>query len=203
MLAGALVRAGARVVAVEIDSALCTALRRRFDDVVEGDAADVELPREPFKVVANLPFDGATAILRHVLDPRTTLESADVVVDWRFAEKRAAVWPNTQLSAYWGAWYELSVSRRLPRCVFAPPPPVDAGVLRVVRRADPLVPAAERRAFAAFLARAYRGGPRAVVAWSTLKRLSSELGFERHAQARDLDAGQWAALYRHAVRRTV
>ena len=50
---------------------------------------------------------------------------------------------DTQLSAYWGAWFELSLARRLPRCVFAPPPSVDAGVLRIGRRETPLVPRAE------------------------------------------------------------
>jgi 23S rRNA (adenine-N6)-dimethyltransferase len=191
------------VVAVEIDAELAAGLRRRFADVVEGDALRIALPREPFKIVANLPFDGATAILRRVLDPRVPLETADVIVEWGLATKRAAVWPSTQLSAYWGAWFELSVARRLPRCVFVPPPPVDGAVLRVARRAEPLVPPPERRAYAGFLARGYRDGPRAVVPWAKLKRLEGELGFDRRAQPRDLDARQWAALFTHAVRRSI
>ena len=196
MLTSALARAGARVCAVEIDASLARELRRRFPQVVEGDAARIRLPREPFKVVANLPFGAGTAILRHVLDPRGSLESAHVIVEWGVAAKRAAVWPSTQLSTYWGAWFDLAVTRRLPRCVFAPPPSVDAGVLRAVRRSDPLVPVREHCRYAAFLARGYRDGPRAVVPWRTLKRLETELGLDRRAPARDLDARQWAALFR-------
>jgi 23S rRNA (adenine-N6)-dimethyltransferase len=203
ILTGALARAGARVTAVEIDSELAAGLRQRFPDVVEGNALRVALPREPFKVVANLPFDGGTAILRRLLDPRVPLETADVIVEWGLAAKRTAVWPSTQLSTYWGAWYELSLSRRLARCVFAPPPAVDAAVLRFRRRPEPLVHPRERRAYAAFLARGYRDGPRAVVPWARLKRLEGELGFDRHARPRDLDAHQWAALFRHSVRRSV
>jgi 23S rRNA (adenine-N6)-dimethyltransferase len=160
------------------------------------------LPRSPFKVVANLPFDGSTAILRRLLDPRVELETADVIVEWGLAVKRSAVWPSTQLSTYWQAWFELSLTRRLPRCVFSPPPAVDAGILRIVRRAEPLVQPRDRRAYAGFLARAYREGPRAVIAWGVLKRLEAELGFDRHAEARDLDASQWAALFTHVVRRS-
>jgi 23S rRNA (adenine-N6)-dimethyltransferase len=196
-LTGALVRAGARAVAVEIDSELAAGLRARFPDVVEGDALRIALPPESFKVVANLPFDGSTAILRRLLDPRVQLETAHVIVEWGLAVKRSAVWPSTQLSAYWGAWFELSLTRRLPRCVFAPPPPVDAGVLCIVRRTEPLVHARDRRAYAAFLVRGYRDGPRAAVPWSALKRLEGELGLDRHAEARDLDAQQWAALFQH------
>jgi 23S rRNA (adenine-N6)-dimethyltransferase len=201
VLTAALVRAGARVTPIELDHELASALRRRFDGVVEGDALRVALPRDPFKVVANLPFGSGTAILRRLLDPRVPLERADVIVEWGLATKRAAVWPSTQLSAYWGAWFELSVARRLPRCVFAPPPSVDAGVLRIVRRDDPLVQPREARAYGAFLARGYRDGPRAVVTWARVKQLEAELGFDRHAQPRDLDPAQWAALFAHAVRR--
>ena len=203
VLTGALTRTGARVVAVEIDAELAAGLRRRFDDVVEGDALRVALPREPFKVVANLPFGAGTAILRRLLDPRVPLEAADVIVEWGLATKRAAVWPSTQLGAYWGAWFELSVLRRLPRCVFAPPPSVDAGVLRCLRREEPLVPVRDARAYSGFLARGYRDGPRAVVPWLRLKQLEAEQGFDRRAESRDLDARQWAALFAHAVRRSV
>ena len=201
VLTAALTHRTTRVVAIEIDPELAAGLRRRFElEIRVADALRVPLPSEPFKVVANLPFDGATAILRRLLEPRVPLVSADVIVDWRFACKRAAVWPSTQLSAYWGAWFELSVERRLPRSVFAPPPSVDAGVLRIVRRDEPLVPPGERRAYAGFLAGAYRDGPRALVPWRQLKRCESELGFDRHADARDLDARQWAELYWRSVR---
>jgi 23S rRNA (adenine-N6)-dimethyltransferase len=203
-LTAALVHSGASVVAVEIDAALAAGLRRRFPQVrvLEQDLLFVQLPQKPFKVVANLPFDGGTAVLRRLLDPPVPLESADVVVDWGLASKRTSVWPGTQLSAYWGAWFELSLVRRLPRGVFAPPPSVDAGVLRVRRRAVPLVPVSDRHAYEAFLARGYRGGLRSVVSPRLLKRSEAELGFARQARPRDLDAVQWAGLWR-AVRRSV
>jgi len=202
VLTRALARAGARVIPVEIDGELASGLSRRFPAAIQGDATRIVLPREPFKVVSNLPFDGTTAILRRLLDPRVPLTTADVIVEWGFAEKRAAVWPSTQLATYWGAWFELVLKRRLARCVFAPPPSVDAAVLRIERRDEPLVPASERRAYDAFLSRGYRDGPRAVVPWAALKRVEAELGFERHARARDLDATQWAGLFLHAVRRS-
>lgn len=203
-LTAALAGRTGRVIAVEIEPELAAGLQRRLPEVqvLATDALRVALPREPFKVVANLPFDGATAILRRLLDPRVQLESADVIVEWAVACKRAAVWPTTQLSAYWGAWFELAVVRRLPRCVFAPQPAVDAGVLRIVRRVDPFVPVTEHRAYEAFLARGYRDGPRSVVPWRALKRHEAELGLDRHSQARDLDARQWAELYAHVVRRS-
>jgi len=59
-----LVRAGARVVAVELHPARATLLRQRFPDitVVEADARSLPLPRSTFRVVANPPY-GITADL--------------------------------------------------------------------------------------------------------------------------------------------
>ena len=65
-------------------------------EVVEGDAREVELPREPFRVVANLPFHGTTEILRRLLDdPRVPLARADLVVEWGVAVKRGLPWPSS------------------------------------------------------------------------------------------------------------
>jgi 23S rRNA (adenine-N6)-dimethyltransferase len=200
ILTAALRAQGARVVAVELDPVLAARLRERFAAdpgirVVEGDAARQPSPSEPFSVLANLPFSSGTAILRWALDdPRTPLRRLDAIVEWGLAEKRARVWPSTQLSVYWSAWYELSIARRIPRAAFAPPPPVDAGVLRALRRVEPLVPVGEARRYLAFLQRGFAepGRVRRTVPRGALRRVA----FANDANARDLDARQWAALYR-------
>ena len=183
---------GARVLAVELDGHVLGDLRRLGVEVVRADARIVQLPREPFRVVANLPFAAGTAILRRLLDdPRIPLVSSDVIVEWGLAAKRAAVWPSTLTSVYWGAWYELTVVRRVPRTCFAPPPSVDAAVLRATRRAEALVPVRDARAYRTFLQGAF--GDKRVPQAHTF---ATQLGFDPHARGRDLDARQWAALYR-------
>jgi 23S rRNA (adenine-N6)-dimethyltransferase len=187
--------AGARVVAVELDVHVLTDLRRLGVEVQRADARVVQLPREPFRVVANLPFAAGTAILRRLLDdPRLPLVSCDVIVEWGLATKRATVWPSTLTSVYWGAWYELSVARRVPRSCFAPPPSVDAAVLRAARRAEPLVPVRDAHEYRTFLQGAF-GDKRVPQA----HKLATQLGFDPHARGRDLDARQWAAVYRSQI----
>ena len=200
LLTAALVRAGADVLAVEVDPGLAAQLRTRFPYVVEGDARRVALPREPYRVVSNLPFDGGTEILRRLLDDAKLL-TADVILQWGTACKRAAVWPSTAQSAIWGATFELSLVRRLSRHAFAPPPEVDAGVLRAARRAEPLVQIDVRRDYDQFVHAGFRHGLGAVAPPLTLKCVARELGLPRNPRPWDLDAHQWAALYR-AVRRT-
>jgi 23S rRNA (adenine-N6)-dimethyltransferase len=211
-LTRALAEVGARVRAVELDSPSFRELETRFGsdprvEVIEADALLLRLPNEPFAVVANLPFAAGTAILRRLLgDPVVPLTQLDVIVEWGLAAKRTAVWPSTLLGCTWGAWYELSLVRRVPRSCFAPPPSVDAAVLRATRRALPLVPPEEAPAYEALLRRAFaarapldRTLPRGLV-----HRAAGEHGFDRRALARDLDAVQWARLYaavRPATRR--
>lgn len=200
LLTGALRATGARVLAVELEPSLTAALRSRFGRdadvrIVEGDAACIALPSEPFAVLSNLPFAVGTAILRRLLDdPRVPLRRLDVIVEWGLAEKRTRVWPSTQLSCYWSAWYELAIARRVPREAFAPPPSVDAALLRAVRRAEPLVPVADAREYLAFLRRGFAepGRLRRLVPRAALRQVA----FANDASARDLDARQWAALYR-------
>jgi 23S rRNA (adenine-N6)-dimethyltransferase len=163
-LTAELARVGARVVAVELDPLWVEHLRGRCEgvDVVLADAACVTLPREPFRVVANLPFDRTTAILRHLLDdPLVPLVRADVIVEWGVAVKRALPWPSTVNDVVWGAWYSSAVTRRLPRRAFEPSPAVDAGVLMFQRRTSALVPPELAASYRRFVAGAFRRTPNA------------------------------------------
>lgn len=192
-------RAGARVIAIERDPALARELRSRFPRVrvVCADATRWTPPDEPFAVVANLPFAAASPILRSLLDPSLALRRADVIVQWEFAAKRAAAWPSTMRSALWRAWWELSISRRLAPSAFAPPPSVFAAVLSIRRLDVPLLAPAEFCPYAAFLGRVWVGAPlRRVLPPRDVKRLAVENGFDPGARPRDLDARQWAAVFR-------
>lgn len=205
-LTGALERAGARVIALERDPALVADLRRRFAGhnrvtVVADDARRWAWPDEPFAVVANLPFAAASSILRSMLDdPHVPLRRAYLIVQWELAAKRSATWPSTLRGVYW-AWWKLGIARRLAPAAFAPPPPVDSAVLSIAKRDLPLVRPGEHARYLAFLGRVWGDEPlrrslRSQLGARELKRLALENGFDDRALPRDLDARQWAAVYR-------
>jgi 23S rRNA (adenine-N6)-dimethyltransferase len=216
--AGALTRAladaGAQVLALELAPDLTRELRRCFDanrsvTVIEADALEWEWPARPFAVVANLPFAGSGAILARLLrDPRRPLRSADVIVQWDFAAKHAAVWPTTLKGTYWRAWFDMTIAAHLARTAFSPTPSVDAAVVRFERRRQSLVPAHDFERYWRFLSQAFRSPLPIRRALGTglpalqVKRLAPTLGFAPDAHARDLDAQQWAALYGWTRRRS-
>lgn len=207
-LTAELARVAGRVLAVELDPCWVERLHERFAGVpmvrvVEADFLRWSLPAEPFAVVSNLPFAQSGAILAHLLDdPEAPLRTADVVLEWAAACKRARVWPSTLRGVLWGARFSFAVGRRLPRSSFRPRPGVDAGVLRVERRLHPLVGSGDAAAYRAFVRAGFSGrGPLRQALGAALtprqfRRLADEVGFPRTAVARDLDAHAWASLFR-------
>lgn len=206
-LTGALVESGASVVVVERDPSLAGVLRDRFGasatvEIVEHDVDRYEWPGRSFVVVANLPFARSGAILARLLrDPTVPLRRAHVIVQWEFAAKHAAVWPSTQRSVYWRAWWNVSIGRRLARTAYAPPPRVDTAVLRFERLARPALDPRLHERYWSFLTAAFsagaplRRGVGSSLSSLQVKRLAPALGFSPEARAWDLDADQWARLF--------
>jgi 23S rRNA (adenine-N6)-dimethyltransferase len=129
---------------------------------------DMPLPSTPYRVVANIPFNRTSAILRRLLDdPTDGLERADLVVQWQVARGRAT--SKDLLATTWGPWWCFERGRRLPAALFRPPPSDDAGVLTISRRTPALLRTDERDGYAQFVRRA----------------------FERSSQPPDVGAAEW------------
>ncbi len=126
-LTGPLVRAGARVIAVELHQGRAMALRRRFPEItlVHTDARTLRLPRQPFRVVASPPYGITADLLGLLLAPGSRLVAADLVL------QRAAV---RKYAARRVRGYQLTMGAAVPRRAFRPPPRVDSAMLVIRRR---------------------------------------------------------------------
>jgi len=166
VLTAALARRAGRVLAVEQPARPVRIELDRFDAyervfVIHGDALRFPLPGEPFRVVANLPFNRTTEVLRRLLDdPASALVRADLVVQAEVARKRARE-IGTALSVSWAPWFRVSHGRSLPPQSFRPLPRVGAAVLRIERRAEPLLGSEESRRFAAYVHREFERNSKA------------------------------------------
>jgi len=165
---------------------LAVQLRSRFKGrpnvrIVKGDAREVSLPNEPFRVVSNLPFAGANEILRRLLDdPASPLLRADVVVQWGAAIKRCSQRPSTLQTISWAPWFEFTLTRRLRASCFRPPPAVDAAVMTITRRPDPLLAPEDRDRFVRFLRAEFgRQSGSDLDAWDWARRFASAPGISR------------------------
>jgi 23S rRNA (adenine-N6)-dimethyltransferase len=125
-----LIRAGARVVAVELHPGRAALLRQRFPQitVIQADAVTLRLPARPFRVVASPPYAITADLLDLLLAAGTRLVAADLVLQ-RAVVRKYAAGPGPGSRAH-----RMSAGLVLPRHAFRPPPRVDSAVLVVRRR---------------------------------------------------------------------
>lgn len=218
-LTEALARWAGRVVALEADRELATALVRAFADrpnvrILHADALKADLaalapPPSPYSVVANLPYGAATAIVRRFLEADHKPERMVVMVQREVAQS---------MTARPGSLSMLGISVQFhgaPRIVgyvrpgsFYPPPKVTSAIVRIDVYPTPAVAVdSEARFFA--LVRAGFAAPR--------KQLRSGLshalgigpveaegglraaGVEPTRRAETVTLGEWSALYASAT----
>ncbi len=129
-----LIRAGARVIAVELHPGRAARLGRRFAEVtvVRADAASLRLPNRPFRVVASPPYGITASLLGLLLAPGTRLIAADLVLQRAVVGKYAC--GRGPGAARRARAFSMTAGLVLPRRAFRPPPRVDSAVLVVRRR---------------------------------------------------------------------
>lgn len=135
VLTQALVDAGARVVSIEADPTLIPALRERFGDTIEliqGDALSTvyRLPSPPYKLVANIPYNITSDLLRRFLtqDPRPT--RMVIMVQKEVAQRIVAVPPDMSLlSVVCQLYAQCRRVTNVPAGAFRPIPKIDSAVV--------------------------------------------------------------------------
>jgi 16S rRNA (adenine1518-N6/adenine1519-N6)-dimethyltransferase len=169
-----LARVASRVIAIEIDTDLIASLRGFMPanvEVVHADALEVEWPRAPFHVVANLPYNVATPLLKRFIGHRDFISSVTVMVQKEVAERLAAkpstreYGPLTVLVQYYAT---VKYGFTVPPRAFKPRPKVDSAVVRIEWKPD--VPSAQ--SFTDFVQQAF-GSRRKMLANNLLSRFGS------------------------------
>lgn len=201
-----LARLGRPVEAVEIDPRSTGRLSRVVPGNVTVTRDDIlrhAPPSDPYDLVCNVPFHLTTPVLRRLFT-LTGWQRAVLITQWEVARKRAAVGGTTLLTAQWWPWLSPRLDRRIPAGAFRPRPSVDAGLLVIDRRAEPLLPVREQRGYQRFTAAVFNGRGRGLheilarqgIARDDVRRWAREHGVGPNALPRELDARAWAGAYR-------
>nr|WP_221209544.1 16S rRNA (adenine(1518)-N(6)/adenine(1519)-N(6))-dimethyltransferase RsmA [Leifsonia aquatica] len=146
-----LLEAGARVVAVEIDGRLAAQLPVTVAQMAPGAAerlsvvhrdalAITELPEQPDRLVANLPYNVSVPVLLHLLEHFPSLRSGVVMVQAEVGHRIAAQ-PGSKVygapsvkAAWYGVW---RTAGNVSRQIFWPIPNVDSVLVAFDRHATP------------------------------------------------------------------
>ena len=173
VLTALLARRVARVIAIEEDEALSRQLRRRFADqpnvtIRHADFMEYRLPRAPYKVVANPPFDITAALVAKLTGAVMPPDDVLLALQKEAANRYCGRPRETLASLLLAPFFEASIVHRFRRDDFVPTPGVDVVMLRLRKRGPPLVAHQHRRLYRDF-----------VVAGFTAWRPSIGLAFER------------------------
>lgn len=136
-----LMSAGRVVKAVEIDTESVEFLRRVFPDleVIEGDFLKMDLKQlfgGEFALIGNYPYNISSQIFFKVLDYKDQIPVVAGMLQKEVAERICSK-PGSKvygiLSVLLQAWYDCEYLFNVPPGVFAPPPKVTSGVIRLTR----------------------------------------------------------------------
>ena len=191
-----LLQRGARVIAVEKDRGMCAlfagAIRGEIAagqlDLRHVDALELLPELKPRRVCGNLPYYISTPLLMECL--RLDAEHLFFVMQKEVGQRLASE-PGSKvygaLSVLVQVACEVELVRTLPGSVFYPPPEVESIAVRLTRREDSPVSAAERADFAAFVQRGFS---------QRRKKLSNLLPVRDERRAEHLSPAEWVALWR-------
>ena len=125
---------GVSTIAFELNAARAARLRRAVAaadvKVVRADVRDLRLPTRPFRVVANPPFDGVSAVLVRLTSRGSRMVRADLVVP----RSVATAWRRRLLRP--GSQWAVTAVAPLPRSAFTPRPRIDCCIMVIERYTD-------------------------------------------------------------------
>ncbi len=215
-----LIRHAGKVWAIEFDRRLADRLQEELhapqlevvrNDVLRVDPAVLLGGTTGYKVVANLPYQITSAILRHFLEATMPPERMVVMVQREVAERVAAAPPEMSVLAHSVQIYaEPRIVARVPAAMFVPAPKVDSAVLLLVRRPRPAVDVDDINALFRVIKAGFLHGRKKLVnglggglaAMGTPVDKEALLAAMEHARvdpnrrAETLTLDEWAALYR-------
>src|SRR5271165_3890200 len=201
------------VIAYEIDEHLALRLRTRVGGrpnvrVVVGDFLSARPPSRSFQVVGNAPFSLTAPIIDWCLRA-SRMTSATLITQLEYARKR---------TGGYGRWSQLTISTwpqirwelrgTIPRTEFRPVPRVDAGILHLERRPEPLVSPARQAAYRRLVQAGFSGVGGSVQAslWRTypadrVAAACASAGLERRTVVAYVSPDQWIEIFRLLDRR--
>ncbi|WP_334074489.1 MULTISPECIES: 23S ribosomal RNA methyltransferase Erm [Paenibacillus] len=196
------------VIAIENDPVSIQKLRSKMNEennikIKQIDVLRFELPRNPFCVVANIPFSITTPLFEKFLgDPSLQLQRAVFVIEKGAAKRFTAVPVTNPVILAWRMWYDIRLVRTVAPSNFSPPPSVDSAVVTVIRKKNSMVPQNLRGKFTAFASHGlrYPGLPfyevmGRVFTPPQIAKLVKELRIDRNQPICSLNEEQWGRVF--------
>ena len=198
-----------QVIAVERDPRLSAWLQREFASwpnvtIHQGDFLHHPLPRQPYKVFANIPFNITTAIVARLAAAQCPPEDAYLCMQREAAEMFLGEPRESLRTLLLKPWFEMAIVHRFERRDFTPAPRVDVVMLRLRKRGPPLVQCTDRQCFRDFLVHSFtrwqstQGSPLSTLFTRPQRKyIQHVLGIDLNGTQTSLSVEQWLSLFNY------
>lgn len=157
-----LAKRATRVIAVENEPAALARLRQNLSsdprvEIIAADMLEVELPQEPYKVFANIPFRLSSKVVRRLIVAPTPPKAIYLIVQKQFAKKLITNGDHFHgaLGMALAPWWVARIRRPLKKTDFTPPPAVDTVLLELKPQPEPLLSREQQDAYMTFVERCF------------------------------------------------
>jgi 23S rRNA (adenine-N6)-dimethyltransferase len=198
-----------QVVATEKDPRLSALLQQKFAGTPnvtlhEGDFLHERLPRTPYKVFANIPFNSTKALVTKLTSADYPPEDTFLAMQKEAAEMFCGMPHESLCSVLLKPWFEGEMMHRFRRKDFVPEPRVDVVMLRLRKRGPPLVGNAERQRFRDFVVYGFttwrptlRAILKGIFTGQQLKHVRRELAVDFATTPTSLSFEQWLNVFEY------
>lgn len=213
VLTSALLKTGAKIVAVEKDDRLISVLQEKFSkeialkqfELVHADILDCDLDKivdKSYKVVANIPYYITGLIIRTFLENDKQPESMTLLVQKEVAERIVAKNGKESLFSISVKIYgEPKIIRTVGRGAFSPQPNVDSAVLFIEKISRKKLAAVDKKKFFEILHAGFAHKRKqllpnltAIYKKEILADTFGKIGLNKNCRAEDLKTETWIKL---------
>ena len=220
-LTKALLERGARVIAIEKDTALAKHLEQNLcvgngrdrslrvicGDILKFDLGSLNLSGH-IKVAGNIPYNITSPIIEWLISHRAVVSEAVLTVQWEVAQRLSAMpggkeWGS--LSVFLQFYADVELLRKIDKSRFYPAPKVDSSVIRMRFLENPRFAVADEALFFHLVRRAFQKRRKTLLnalaekegktlTKEALSEAFSSCGIDGRRRPETLSIGEWACL---------
>ncbi len=207
-----LAKVSGQVVAIEIDKNLFDKLKIKLAnsnkvEIQYGDFRTIPLPKQPYKVFSNIPFNITAPIIKKITESENPPEDTYLFVQIESADKFCGFSKETQASLLLKPWFDLSIVYHFKKNDFRPIPNVDIVLLRIEKRNQPLVGLNDVQLYRDFIVYSFnqwkptlKEALKSIFSDTQFTRLSNDLKFSSKAKPTELSFNQWLGLFNFFIK---
>lgn len=197
-----------KVVAIEIDPNLFRILKSSVEcksvTLINKDFLEVQLPKEDYKVFANIPFNYTSRIMNKLYFQGNSPSAAYIILQKEASNMYLGVPRETQKSLLLKPFFTINVYYKFTRTDFFPVPNVDIEMLCINKREQSLIKQDfmnEYWDFVVYGTTQYKTTLKKslskIYTHEQFKRLSKSINFSMEAKPLDLSTKQWIELFNY------